>query len=69
MRIKTNNQILEVSNIVYNRFDKTIRTEDLSVDVKIEEDNWIFDALLDKLLVEGYVDLSDDALQYTTQWK
>lgn len=69
MRIKTNNQILEVSNIVYNRFDKTIRTEDLSVDVKIEEDNWIFDALLDKLFVEGYVDLSDDALQYTTQWK
>lgn len=69
MRIKTNNHILEVSNIVYNRFDKTIRTEDLSVDVKIEEDNWIFDALLDKLFVEGYVDLSDDALQYTTQWK
>ncbi len=68
MRIKTNNQILEVSNIMYDRFDKTIRTEDLSVDVKIEDDNWRFDALLNQLLAEGYVDLSDDALQYT-QWK
>lgn len=68
MRIRTNNQILEVSNIVYDRYDHTIRTEDLSVDVQIDDDNWRFDALLNQLLAEGYVDLSDDALQYT-QWK
>ena len=58
MRIKTKNQIIEVSNIEFDHFDRIIYNDDIFV--KIDTIS-TFNRILDDLLTQGYADLSEYA--------
>ncbi len=56
MRIKTNNKIIEVSNVEYDAYKHIISSDRIVVKI----DNHVtFYRLLDQLLKDGYADFSN----------